>query len=162
MENRKPRRKLSSQLKAQLVMEYIKGIKSQAEICRENALSSGLFAKWYRQFQENIHQVFEDTQNKVELTIININNQIILFWNPPLIFQFRVGKWGSSSVFLATFLAQGKPAIVYVPKKEKGDEDYEIFEERTKLFKDLHPLGLQVDLKTGVAHGVIVVREPEE
>lgn len=45
MENKKPKRKLSSQFKAQLVLEYLKGAKSQAEICRENALSPRLFAK---------------------------------------------------------------------------------------------------------------------
>ncbi len=30
--------------------------------------------------------------SKIESVIINLNNQIILFWNPPLIFQFRVDK----------------------------------------------------------------------
>lgn len=44
-------------------MEYIKGVKSQAEICRENALSPSLFTKWYRQFQENVYRVFEDPRN---------------------------------------------------------------------------------------------------
>ncbi len=54
MENRKPRRKLSSQFKAQLVLEYLKGAKSQAEICRENAINPGLFGKWRRQFHQNL------------------------------------------------------------------------------------------------------------
>jgi transposase-like protein len=63
MENKKPRRKLTSQFKSQVVLEYLKGGKSQAEICRENAISPSLFAKWCRQFQENIHKIFEDFRN---------------------------------------------------------------------------------------------------
>lgn len=63
MENKKPRRKISSQFKAQLVLEYIKGLKSQAEICRENVISPSLFAKWCRQFQQDIHKVFEDAKS---------------------------------------------------------------------------------------------------
>ncbi|MDI6603217.1 MAG: transposase, partial [Patescibacteria group bacterium] len=59
MENKKPRRKLSSQFKAQLVLEYLKGGKSQAEICRENVISPSLFTKWCQQFQENVHKVFD-------------------------------------------------------------------------------------------------------
>jgi transposase-like protein len=63
MENKKPRRKFNSQFKAQLVLEYLRGIKSEAEICRESAISPSLFAKWYRQFQENAYKVFEDFRN---------------------------------------------------------------------------------------------------
>lgn len=54
---------------------------------------------------------------------------------------------------LAATLAQGKPVIVYVPP---GEED------RAKLFSVDHPLGLQVDARTGVAHGVLVVRAPDQ
>lgn len=63
MENKKPRRKLTSQFKSQVVLEYLKGGKSQAEICRENVISPSLFAKWCRQFQENVHKVFDDLRN---------------------------------------------------------------------------------------------------
>ncbi len=45
-------------------------------------------------------------------TIINLNNQIILFWNPPLIFQFRVGKWGS---------VQGLALIIYALLRDSRD-----------------------------------------
>ena len=68
---------------------------------------------------------------------------------------------------LAATLAQGKPVIVYVSseprfvdvdtRKEPVDMD-----RRAKTFKDSHPLGLQIDAKTGVAHGIIVVRTPDE
>lgn len=54
------KRNFSSQFKTQLVMEYIKGSKSRAEICRENNLCSSLFAKWLTKFQENAHLIFED------------------------------------------------------------------------------------------------------
>jgi hypothetical protein len=36
------------------------------------------------------------------------------------------------------------------------------FEERAHLLLESHPLAMQVDLKTGVAHGVIVVRREEQ
>ncbi len=52
---------------------------------------------------------------------------------------------------LATMLVQGKPAVVYVPQ---GAE----YENRAKMFTESHPLSMQVDLDTGVAHGVMVVR----
>ncbi|MEW6609847.1 MAG: helix-turn-helix domain-containing protein [bacterium] len=63
MENKKPKRKLLSQFKAQLVLEYLKGAKSQVEICRENTLSPSLFAKWLRQFHQNVFRIFDDPRN---------------------------------------------------------------------------------------------------
>ncbi len=63
MENKKPRRKLTSQFKSQIVLEYLRGSKSQTEICRENAIGSSLFAKWCRQFYQNIHKVFDDPRS---------------------------------------------------------------------------------------------------
>ena len=36
------------------------------------------------------------------------------------------------------------------------------FDERARLLLESHPLAMQVDLKTGVAHGVIVVRKEED
>lgn len=61
MENKRPRRKLSSQFKSQLVLEHLKGVKSQAEICRENAIASSLFVKWCQQFQERVPLIFDDS-----------------------------------------------------------------------------------------------------
>lgn len=60
MENKKPRRKISGQFKDQLVQEYLKGVKFQAEICREKTISPSLFAKWCRQFQERIFLIFDN------------------------------------------------------------------------------------------------------
>jgi len=57
---------------------------------------------------------------------------------------------------LAATLVQGKPVIVFVPQgSEKLDR-------RANIFKEFHPLGLQIGLYDGVARGVIVVRSPEE
>jgi hypothetical protein len=65
---------------------------------------------------------------------------------------------------LAATLAQGKAVIVYVPsdpeiarlpKVSKADLD-----RRADTFRVGHPLGLQINNRTGVAHGVIVVRSP--
>ena len=77
MSNKSPRRKLSGQLKFQLILEYLKGSKSQAEICRENLLSPGLFAKWLNQFQQNVHLIFENQEiNNQEQKVIKLE-QII-------------------------------------------------------------------------------------
>ena len=57
---------------------------------------------------------------------------------------------------LAGTLAQGKPVIVYVPTgTDKLDR-------RAEVFRVDHPLGLQIALITGVAHGIIVVRSAEQ
>lgn len=54
---------------------------------------------------------------------------------------------------LAATLAQGKAVIAYVPPG---------LDQKAELLKVDHPLGLQIDIKTGVAHGIIVVRSPEQ
>ncbi|HLG95978.1 MAG TPA: hypothetical protein VKX49_06680 [Bryobacteraceae bacterium] len=53
---------------------------------------------------------------------------------------------------LAATLAQGKAVIAYVPPE---------LDRKAELLRVDHPLGLQIDIKTGVAHGIIVVRSPE-
>jgi len=52
---------------------------------------------------------------------------------------------------LAATLAQGKPVIVYVREGAAYDS-------RAENYRADHPLGLQIALSTGVAHGIIVVR----
>jgi hypothetical protein len=63
--------------------------------------------------------------------------------------------FGKDSECAAT-LVQGKPVIVYIEKGE-GEKE-EIFDRRAKIFKEIHPLGLQVIHQSGVANGVIVTR----
>lgn len=53
---------------------------------------------------------------------------------------------------LAATLAQGKAVIAYVPPG---------LDRKAELLRVDHPLGLQIDIRTGVAHGIIVVRSPE-
>jgi len=57
---------------------------------------------------------------------------------------------------LAATLAQGKPVIVYVP------EGTAKLNKRADTFKLDHPLGLQIDHDSGVAHGILVARTPEQ
>jgi len=70
---------------------------------------------------------------------------------------------------LAATLAQGKAVIVYVPKGEvavpcgtPGCERKVNYDRRAENFHEDHPLGLQIAVATGVAHGIIVVRTPAE
>ena len=53
---------------------------------------------------------------------------------------------------LAATLAQGKAVIAYVPPG---------LDAKAELLRVDHPLGLQLEIKTGVAHGIIVVRSPQ-
>jgi hypothetical protein len=63
---------------------------------------------------------------------------------------------------LAATLAQGKPVIVYVPSVAGNEEKNAKLNRRADLFKVDHPLGLQISVSSGVAHGILVVRSPEE
>lgn len=63
---------------------------------------------------------------------------------------------------LAATLAQGKAVIVYVPSDPKivtlADGRQVDLDKRANTFRVGHPLGLQINVETGVAHGIIVVR----
>lgn len=60
------KRIFSGQFKAKLVTEYLKGLKSRAEICKEHAIGSNLLDKWTRQFEESSHLIFENQDNQEE------------------------------------------------------------------------------------------------
>lgn len=60
----KQQRKYTSQFKVGLVMQYLKGSKTQADICRENNLNPNLLNKWLKQFEEQAMTIFEP--NKVK------------------------------------------------------------------------------------------------
>jgi len=51
----------------------------------------------------------------------------------------------------AQLLGQGKPVIVYASKEDVA-----------KIFREIHPLRMQVSPTTGVAHGITVVSTPEQ
>ena len=67
--------------------------------------------------------------------------------------------FGKDSECAATLVA-GKPVVVYIEGADGKRK--ESLDKRAKLFKELHPLGLQVCHNTGVANGVIVVRNPKD
>ena len=53
------RRTYTSAFKAQIVLEVLSGIKSQAELAREHRLKPDLIMRWKRHFLENAASVFE-------------------------------------------------------------------------------------------------------
>lgn len=61
------KRKYTSQFKVNLAIQYLKGGKTQAEICRENSINPNLLNKWVSQFQDQASQIFErGKQNEYE------------------------------------------------------------------------------------------------
>lgn len=61
------RRKYSPQFKAQIVLESLRGDKSQAALCREHNISSDLLCRWRQQFLERAPLVFaEDSKRSAE------------------------------------------------------------------------------------------------
>jgi len=60
----KQQRKYTSQFKVGLVMQYLKGSKNQAEICRENNLNPNLLNKWLKQFEQQANVIFEPNKAK--------------------------------------------------------------------------------------------------
>lgn len=72
------KRVYTSQFKANLVQEYLRGNKSQVEICRANAINANLLNKWLKQFENNLPLVFENLQkNDVEQKQIEKLEQLI-------------------------------------------------------------------------------------
>lgn len=63
---------------------------------------------------------------------------------------------------LAATLAQGKPVIAYVPAEQEDEARRTRLNRRADLFRVDHPLGLQVNISSGVAHGIAVVRSPDQ
>jgi len=67
---------------------------------------------------------------------------------------------------LAATLAQGKAVIVFVPSDPNvitlSDGRKVNLDRRAEMFRVGHPLGLQIDVRTGVAHGIIVVRTAKQ
>jgi len=62
------RRKHTAELKTKVVLELIKEVKSQAEICRENAIHTNLLNKWREQFLQRVNLIFSnDGQRKDNL-----------------------------------------------------------------------------------------------
>ena len=60
------RRELSPHFKVQVVLEALKGDRTQASICREYNISPELLRGWKRQFLERAHLVFTSGGNSKE------------------------------------------------------------------------------------------------
>lgn len=70
------RRTFSAAFKAQVVLEVLSGIKSQAELAREHRLKPDLITRWQRQFLENAASVFEK-QNPNDFEKQNPNDALV-------------------------------------------------------------------------------------
>ena len=53
------RRSFSAEFKAQVVLQYLSGEASQAELCRKHNLKPNLIANWKAAVLDRIHTVFE-------------------------------------------------------------------------------------------------------
>lgn len=60
------RRNFDAEFKAEVVLQVLTGVKSQAEICRKHQLSPQLFGTWKRQFVENAARAFENDKRQTE------------------------------------------------------------------------------------------------
>jgi len=56
---KKARRTHSAEFKAQVVLAYLSGDKTVAELCREHGLKDSLFYRWKDEFLARASQVFE-------------------------------------------------------------------------------------------------------
>ena len=54
------RRSFTPEFKAQIVLQYISGEKTNAELCREHHVSAQQLGNWKKQFLVNASRVFED------------------------------------------------------------------------------------------------------
>ena len=53
------RRSFSAEFKAQVVLQYLSGEASQAELCRKHNLKPNLIANWKAAVLDRLHTVFE-------------------------------------------------------------------------------------------------------
>lgn len=62
----KKRRKFTAEFKAQIVLEVLTGVKSNAEACREYQLHPQLLGRWKTQFVEEAPSIFSNGQQNTE------------------------------------------------------------------------------------------------
>jgi len=62
----KKRRQFTPEFKAQLVLDVLAGVQSQAEACRKNGLSPTLLANWKSTLLERAHTVFDTDAARTE------------------------------------------------------------------------------------------------
>ena len=54
------RRQFSREFKAQVVLDVLTGVQSQAEVCRKHTLGANLLGLWKSTFLERAHLVFDN------------------------------------------------------------------------------------------------------
>lgn len=72
------RRQFSPEFKAQVVLDVLTGVQSQAEACRKHALGPNLLALWKTTFLDRAHLIFDsDTARSAEQTRIAELEQVL-------------------------------------------------------------------------------------
>ena len=61
---RRARRSFTPEFKAQVVLDLLRGEKSQAELCRQHQLSASLLALWKEAFLERLPLVFQADERR--------------------------------------------------------------------------------------------------
>ena len=74
----RPRRLFSAEFKAQVVLQFLSGEVSQAELCRKHSVNANLIATWKAAVLERLHTVFEgDRVNDAERAHIADLEQLV-------------------------------------------------------------------------------------
>ena len=66
------RRRFTSEFKAEVVLEALRGESSQAELCRRHNLSADQLSKWKQQVVENVATLFDSTDKHSDASIERI------------------------------------------------------------------------------------------
>ena len=74
----RPRRSFSAEFKAQVVLDLLNGIASQAELCRKHNVKPQLLGQWKAAVVERLHMLFEqDPQVSQDQTRIAELEQLV-------------------------------------------------------------------------------------
>jgi hypothetical protein len=68
----------------------------------------------------------------------------------------------AKNISLCTSYDEAKASKLIDHCEKIAEMERDFFNSRANLLRDIHPLGLQVNLNSGVANGVVVVRNPKE
>lgn len=71
------RRQFTPEFKAQVVLDVLTGVQSQAEACRKHALGPNLLALWKTAFIEKAHVIFDDAARTAEQARIAELEQVL-------------------------------------------------------------------------------------
>ena len=119
---------------------------------------------WKRILLLHLEEILNDPECSYE---IQTNFSDKNFMKCEIEFFNKIIEWQSKSKFNLIsledeeFKEQHKEIFEYICKIIAIAEKH-YFEKRAKLLKEIHPLAIQVDLKSGVANGVLVARTIKE